>query len=118
MFHACGWTFPWAITASFATQITLRTVNVSTIWYHLLKSGVTHYCAAPTVQVRGSSRLLIRTVLMYICFNHQISLLNAPEARNVPNVVTTIIAGSAPTAKLIEDLEQKGINPVHVYGLT
>lgn len=51
MFHACGWTYPWAITAAFATQITLRTVNVSQIWYHLLKSGVTHYCAAPTVQV-------------------------------------------------------------------
>ena len=48
----------------------------------------------------------------------QISLLNAPEARNVPKTVTTIIAGSAPTAKLIGDLEQKGINPVHVYGLT
>lgn len=48
----------------------------------------------------------------------QISILNAPEARNVPNQVTTIIAGSAPTAKLIGDLEQKGINPIHVYGLT
>ncbi|KAJ3542282.1 hypothetical protein NM688_g5987 [Phlebia brevispora] len=97
MFHACGWTYPWAITAAFSAQITLRTVNVSQIWYHLLKSGVTHYCAAPTVQI---------------------SLLNAPEARSVPRPVTTIVAGSAPTAKLIEDLEQKGINPVHVYGLT
>lgn len=70
MFHGCGWTFPWAITAAFATQvsgdrprlasprvdgsfgqITLRTVDVTQIWYHILKSGVTHYCAAPTVQV-------------------------------------------------------------------
>ena len=51
MFHACGWTYPWAITAAFATQITLRTVNIQQIWYHFLNSGVSHYCAAPTVQV-------------------------------------------------------------------
>ncbi|THG99460.1 hypothetical protein EW026_g2887 [Hermanssonia centrifuga] len=97
MFHACGWTYPWAITASFATQITLRTVDPAQIWYHLLRSGVTHYCAAPTVQI---------------------SLLNAKEAQPVPRKVTTIIAGSAPTAQLIGDLETKGILPVHVYGLT
>jgi hypothetical protein len=54
MFHACGWTFPWSITMAFATQITLRTVNNSMIWHHLLNSGVSHYCAAPTVQVRIS----------------------------------------------------------------
>ena len=73
MFHAAGWTYPWAITAAFATQvcppipnivvdvpqqapqITLRTVNISQIWYHFLNSGVSHYCAAPTVQVRYDS---------------------------------------------------------------
>ncbi|PSS31077.1 hypothetical protein PHLCEN_2v2409 [Hermanssonia centrifuga] len=92
MFHACGWTYPWAITASFATQITLRTVDPAQIWYHLLRSGVTHYCAAPTVQI---------------------SLLNAKEAQPVPRKVTTIIAGSAPTAQLIGDLETKGILPTY-----
>jgi len=70
MFHAAGWTFPWSITFSFATQvralsprqsifsvnltfckITLRTVDFSLIWKHLLNSRVTHYCGAPTVQV-------------------------------------------------------------------
>ncbi|KAF7793234.1 hypothetical protein EIP86_004344 [Pleurotus ostreatoroseus] len=97
MFHACGWTFPWAITASFATQITLRTVDVSRIWYHIMKSGVTHYCGAPTVQI---------------------GLLNSPDAQRTTHPVTTIVAGSAPTAKLIGDLEDRGIHPVHVYGLT
>jgi hypothetical protein len=33
-------------------QITLRTVDYSLIWKHFLNSGVTHYCGAPTVQVR------------------------------------------------------------------
>ncbi|KIP08879.1 hypothetical protein PHLGIDRAFT_103706 [Phlebiopsis gigantea 11061_1 CR5-6] len=97
MFHACGWTFPWAITLAFATQITLRTVDPSQLWYHFLNSGVSHYCAAPTVQI---------------------SIVNAPEAKQVPRPITAIIAGSAPTARLIGDLELKGITPVHVYGLT
>ncbi len=48
----------------------------------------------------------------------QISLVNAPEARNVPQKIKAIIAGSAPTAQLIGELEKKGIEPVHVYGLT
>ncbi|KAL4244846.1 hypothetical protein ABKN59_001560 [Abortiporus biennis] len=97
MFHACGWTYPWAITVAFAGQITLRTVSNNLIWNHLLNSGVTHYCAAPTVQI---------------------GLMSSPEARVVPRKVTTIIAGSAPTAQLLGDLEKKGIKAVHVYGLT
>jgi len=32
-------------------QITQRAVNNQLIWKHLLHSGVTHYCGAPTVQV-------------------------------------------------------------------
>lgn len=32
-------------------QITLRTVSYPHIWNHLINSGVTHYCGAPTVQV-------------------------------------------------------------------
>ncbi|THH29084.1 hypothetical protein EUX98_g5106 [Antrodiella citrinella] len=97
MFHACGWTYPWAITASMATQITLRSVSNPHIWNHLLHSGVTHYCGAPTVQI---------------------GLVSAPEARPVPQPIKAIIAGSAPTAQLIGDLETKGITAIHVYGLT
>ncbi|KAH8106897.1 AMP-dependent synthetase and ligase [Cristinia sonorae] len=95
MFHACGWTYPWSITASMATQITLRSVSNPHIWNHLLNSGVTHYCGAPTVQI---------------------GLISAPEARPVPQPVKAIIAGSAPTAQLIGDLETKGITAVHTYG--
>jgi hypothetical protein len=68
MFHAAGWTFPWSIPFSFATQVsslcllcipaslnvdqtTLRTVDYSLIWKHFLGSRITHYCGAPTVQV-------------------------------------------------------------------
>lgn len=97
MFHAAGWTYPWANVFTFATQITLRTVNFTHIWNHLLHSGVTHYCGAPTVQI---------------------GIINDSSAGKLPQPVTAIIAGAAPTPHLIAGLEQKGIKPVHVYGLT
>ncbi|TCD70256.1 hypothetical protein EIP91_004157 [Steccherinum ochraceum] len=97
MFHACGWTYPWAITAAMSTQITLRAVSNPHIWNHFLHSGVTHYCGAPTVQI---------------------GIVSSPEARRVPQPIRAIIAGSAPTAQLIGDLETKGITAIHVYGLT
>lgn len=48
----------------------------------------------------------------------QIGLVSAPEARSLSRPVSAIIAGSAPTAQLIGDLEKLGITAVHVYGLT
>ncbi|KAJ6509337.1 hypothetical protein C8R47DRAFT_965916 [Mycena vitilis] len=97
MFHAGGWTFPWANVFAFATQITLRTVDNALIWNHFLNSGVTHYCGAPTVQI---------------------GIVNHPAARPLSRPVSAIIAGAAPTASLISELEKKGIQPIHVYGLT
>ena len=118
MFHACGWTYPWAATFASALQvnqptlsrerttadtiphlpqITIRTVSYPLIWKHLLHSGVTHYCGAPTVQI---------------------GLVNAPEARELGRPVVAIIAGSAPTAHLLGELEKRHFRPVHVYGLT
>jgi hypothetical protein len=38
--------------ALICNQITLRSVDYSKIWKHFLGSRVTHYCGAPTVQVR------------------------------------------------------------------
>ncbi|KAF7784444.1 hypothetical protein Agabi119p4_609 [Agaricus bisporus var. burnettii] len=97
MFHAAGWTFPWASVFSFAKQITLRTVNYTHIWQHIIESGVSHYCGAPTVQI---------------------GIVNDPQARKLPQPVRAVIAGAAPTAHLIEELEKLGFAPVHVYGLT
>lgn len=97
MFHAAGWTFPWANVFGCATQVILRSVNYPLIWKHLLHSNVTHYCGAPTVQI---------------------GIVNDPAARPLSRPVTAIIAGSAPTPQVIGQLEQIGITPVHVYGLT
>ncbi|KAG1826116.1 uncharacterized protein BJ212DRAFT_1295378 [Suillus subaureus] len=97
MFHAAGWTYPWANVFACATQITMRSVDYPLIWKHFLDSGVTHYCGAPTVQI---------------------GIVNDPAARPLPRTISAVIAGAAPTAHLISQLEQKGIKPVHVYGLT
>ncbi|EIW86577.1 acetyl-CoA synthetase-like protein [Coniophora puteana RWD-64-598 SS2] len=97
MFHAAGWTYPWANVFACAKQVTIRSVDYNAIWRHFLHSRVTHYCAAPTVQI---------------------GIVNHPDARPLPQPVTAIIAGAAPTAQLIGQLEQQGIKPVHVYGLT
>ncbi|KAI0274811.1 acetyl-CoA synthetase-like protein [Gloeopeniophorella convolvens] len=97
MFHAAGWTYPWSVPFSFATQITLRTVDYPLIWKHFLNSHVTHYCGAPTVQI---------------------GITNDPNARDLPHPIKTIIAGAAPTAHLLSQLETRGFQPVHVYGLT
>ncbi|KAG6381313.1 hypothetical protein JVT61DRAFT_5721 [Boletus reticuloceps] len=95
MFHAAGWTFPWANVFACATQITIRQVDYPQIWKHLLNSGVTHYCGAPTVQI---------------------GIVNDASKQPLRQPVSAIIAGSAPTAQLIGQLEQIGIKPVHTYG--
>jgi len=78
-------------------QITQRNVSNPHIWKHFLHSGVTHYCGAPTVQI---------------------GIVTHHDARKLGRTVTATIAGSAPTAHLIGELEKKNIHVVHVYGLT
>ncbi|GAA5919156.1 hypothetical protein JCM1841_002476 [Sporobolomyces salmonicolor] len=97
MFHCVGWCFPYACTMSMATQVCLRAIDYSEIWQGLLERGVTHYSAAPTVQI---------------------SIVAHPMARKPPQPVRTTIAGAAPTATLIQSLEEMGIDVVHVWGMT
>ncbi|GAA6052555.1 hypothetical protein NBRC10513_003352 [Rhodotorula toruloides] len=98
MFHCVGWCFPYACTMAMCTQNCLRTttLNYDDIWA-LLQSGVTHYNAAPTVQI---------------------ALVSHKAAQPLSHDVRTIIAGAAPTAKLIEQLEKLNIGVVHVYGMS
>ncbi|BGP28698.1 hypothetical protein JCM10296v2_000434 [Rhodotorula toruloides] len=98
MFHCVGWCFPFACTMAMCSQYCLRTTTLKydDIWA-LLKSGVTHYNAAPTVQI---------------------ALVSHEKAQPLSHDVRTIIAGAAPTAKLIEQLEKLNIGVVHVYGMS
>lgn len=49
MFHAMGWTFPWAVTAVRGTHYTLRKIEYPEIWRLLREEGISHFNAAPTV---------------------------------------------------------------------
>ena len=97
MFHCCGWTFPWAVTASMGTHYMLRQVDYAQIWDALLHGGVTHYSGAPTVQL---------------------GVVNAPQAKRIDHAVRVSVAASAPSATLLGRMEGLQLYPVHVYGLT
>lgn len=97
MFHACGWTYPWAVTASLATHHTIRKVDNAVIWHALVNHNISHYCGAPTVQI---------------------GLVNHPAARKLERRVNVAVAASAPTANLLAKMESLNLHPVHVYGLT
>ncbi len=49
MFHATGWTLPWAATAVRGTHYCLRKVDYPLIWKMLKTENVTNFNAAPTV---------------------------------------------------------------------
>ena len=97
MFHCNGWTFPWAVTAIAGTHVCLRKVEPDKIWELFESEGITHYCAAPTVQI---------------------PLANHEKARTLDKKVTAAIAGYVPSPTLLGQLLELNIRPIHLYGLT
>lgn len=97
MFHCNGWTFPWAVTAAAATHVCLRKVEPPRIWELFKDEGITHYCAAPTVQI---------------------GIVNDEAAHTLDTPVTAAIAGAPPSPTLLGGLLELNINPMHIYGLT
>ncbi|KAL4896600.1 hypothetical protein BDV59DRAFT_171043 [Aspergillus ambiguus] len=97
MFHAMGWTFPWAVTAVRGTHYCLRKIDYPEIWRLLKQEHVTHFNAAPTVNTL---------------------LCNANEAERLPNPVQVTVAASPPTPHLFEQMTDLNLHPVHTYGMT
>ncbi|MCJ1353127.1 MAG: Acyl-CoA synthetase member 3, mitochondrial [Icmadophila ericetorum] len=97
MFHAMGWTFPWAVTAIRGTHYCLRKIDYPEIWRLLKEEKITHYNAAPTVNTL---------------------LCAAKEAEVLPEPVRVTVAASPPTGHLFEQMTNFNLHPVHVYGLT
>ncbi|PUU75431.1 hypothetical protein B9Z19DRAFT_1090401 [Tuber borchii] len=97
LFHACGWTFPWAVVSARATHYCLRKIDYDDMWRLLKDEGITHFNAAPTVNTL---------------------LCASPKAVRLPHEVRVTVAASPPTAKLFEDMIKLNLIPVHVYGLT
>ncbi|KAF2744839.1 acetyl-CoA synthetase-like protein [Sporormia fimetaria CBS 119925] len=97
MFHATGWTFPWAITAVRGTHYCLRKIDYPEIWRLLKTEKITHFNAAPTVNTL---------------------LCAAKEAERLEDPVRVTVAASPPSAFLFEQMTNLNLHPVHVYGLT
>ncbi|RAL00719.1 putative AMP-binding domain protein [Aspergillus ibericus CBS 121593] len=97
MFHAVGWTFPWAVTAVRGTHYCLRKIDYGQIWSLLKQEAITHYNAAPTVNT-------------LLCAH--------ADAERLPVPVNVQVAGSPPTPLLFEQMSSFNLLPVHVYGMT
>ena len=97
MFHAMGWTYHWAVTAVRGTHVCLRKIDYPEIWRLLKDEGITHYCAAPTVNTL---------------------LCAAKEAQRLDTQVRVTVAASPPTPRLFEQMTNLNLHPVHTYGLT
>jgi acyl-CoA synthetase (AMP-forming)/AMP-acid ligase II len=97
MFHCNGWTYPWAVTAVAGTHVCLRQVEPARIWELFESEDITHYCAAPTVQI---------------------PLVNDENAHKLDRQIIACIAGYVPSPTLMEQLMELNIRPLHLYGLT
>lgn len=97
LFHAMGWTFPWAVTAARGTHYCLRAIDYPIIWRLLKEEKITHYNAAPTVNTL---------------------LCAAKEAGRLEQPVRVTVAASPPTPALFERMESLNLYPVHVFGMT
>jgi fatty-acyl-CoA synthase len=99
MFHCCGWTYTWAVTAAAATHVCLRRIDPALIFPAIRDLHVTHLCGAPIVL-----NLLI----------------HAPEDVKLrfEHVVDVATGGAAPPSAVIEKMEAMGFRVTHLYGLT
>lgn len=99
MFHCNGWTFTWATTAAGAKHVCLRNVDPAEIYRLIAARGVTHLCGAPVVLNM---------------------LLHAPDHLVHPfeQNVRFSTGGAAPPSSVIEGMQARGIEVMHLYGLT
>ena len=98
MFHCNGWCFPWTLAAIGGTQVCLRRFEVRQVLAMMVEHQVSHYCGAPVIHA---------------------ALAAAPDAwKQGLAPMQAQIAGAAPPAAVIRDLEAMGVSVTHVYGLT
>jgi fatty-acyl-CoA synthase len=99
MFHCNGWCFTWSVTAAGATHLCLRKLDPALVWRHLRESGVTHFCAAPTVLI-------------------MIAWADAAKHGKLPRAVHAATGGAPPTPAILTRMAELGIEVTHLYGLT
>ena len=99
MFHCCGWTYTWAVTAAGATHVCLRRVDPALIFPAIRDERVTHLCGAPIVL----NLLVHAPARVKVAFDHRVDVATG---------------GAAPPSAVIEAMEAMGFRVTHLYGLT
>jgi fatty-acyl-CoA synthase len=99
IFHSLGWCFPWTISILAGTQICLRKLEAKAIYRLIAEHSVTHMCGAPIVL-------------------NMIVNAKDDEVRHFPQRVNVMTAASPPPPSVIENIEKRGFDVLHVYGLT
>jgi len=97
MFHCNGWCTAWGVTAVGGRHVCLRAVDPELVWRLIDEEGITHFNAAPTVLI---------------------SLVNHPDAHELPRPITVTTAGAPPSPTIIRQMSELGAKIVHAYGLT
>jgi fatty-acyl-CoA synthase len=99
MFHANGWGGIWALTGLGGTQVCLRRVEAEAIFQLMQREGITLACAAPTVLV---------------------TLATFDRARDyrLARGIRIGTGGAPPAAAVLRNMEDLGIEVIHLYGLT
>ncbi|KAI9294477.1 AMP-dependent synthetase and ligase [Neoconidiobolus thromboides FSU 785] len=97
LFHCNGWCFPWSVAAVSGSSLLIKKVDAGHIWDLFLHHNVTHYCAAPTVQI---------------------SLIHHNKAKRLEKQVVAMVAGSPPTPALAEGMNKLNLSFLHSYGLS
>lgn len=101
MFHVNGWGHMWAGVAAGCPQIIptypLDQEHAAAFAQLLCEQGITHLSGAPR---------LIKAIL------------EEPTSEHALRGMTVMTGGAAPTPLLIQQLEQRGVNLIHQYGLS
>ena len=99
MFHCCGWSFVWAVTAAGGTHRCMRRIDAASIWRHLRESQISHFCAAPT--------------LLVMVANDAASRLGPPA-----RAVRVFTGGAPPSPALLQRTAELNFDIHHLYGMT
>ncbi|RYE16998.1 MAG: acyl-CoA synthetase, partial [Sphingobacteriales bacterium] len=99
MFHCNGWCFPWTIAAYAGINVCLRKVLPLDVYNLIVKEKVTHLCGAPVVL-------------------GMLANATGEESKILEHKVELMTAGASPPAAVIENIESRGFNVTHTYGLS
>ncbi len=96
LFHVNGWGDVWAVSGVGGMHVMLPKVDGPSMWSAIDEAGVTAMCGAPAV----------------------LNMLATTTHSALVHPLRIALAGAPPPAALLQRLRAKGIEVVHVYGLT